>query len=95
MGQCSIDTMKLNVLENKKGHLIFEVEGIDHTLANALKDELYNDKSVTVATYAIDHPLRPVPKFVLEADDAMKALADASKRLQKKNKDFQALAAKI
>ena len=45
--------MELNFLEKKKDRLVFEIPGADHTLCNALKDELWNDKGVTVATYAI------------------------------------------
>jgi DNA-directed RNA polymerase subunit L len=82
--------MELNILEEKKGRLVFELHGADHTVANVLKDELWNDKNVTVASYAIEHPMKPVPKFIVEAADPKKALAEASKRLQKKNKDMQA-----
>lgn len=87
--------MELIILEEKKGRLVFELTGADHTLANMLKDELWNDKSVTVATYAIEHPLKPVPRFIVESDDPKKSLLDASARLQKKNKDVQALAKKL
>jgi len=87
--------MELNILESKKGRLVFELHGADHTLCNALRDALWNDKTVTAATYAIEHPLKAIPKFIVEATDPLKALTTASQRLQKTNKELQAAAAKL
>jgi len=81
--------MEMNILEEKKGRLVFELEGVDHTFCNALKDELWNDKTVSISTYAIEHPLKPKPKFVLEANEPKKSLKEASVRLQKKHKELQ------
>lgn len=81
--------MEISFLEEKKGRIVFELEGADHTFCNALKTELWNDKDVTVATYAIKHPLLPKPKFIVESKgDAKKALKEASARLQKQMKAF-------
>ena len=77
--------MEISVLENGKGKLVFELTGVDNTICGALKDELWNDKTVTAATFIIEHPLKPVSKFFVEAADPKKALSDASARLQKKN----------
>ena len=87
--------MELNILENKKGRLVFELRDADNTVCNALKDELWNDKTVTVATYSIEHPLKAIPKFIVEAADPLKALAAASQRLQKTNKALQTAVAKF
>lgn len=82
--------MELNVREKKKYRLVFELKGADHTLCNALKNELWNDEDVKVATYAIEHPLIAVPKFILEtkSKDATEALTDAIARLQKQYKSI-------
>ena len=81
--------MELKVLEQKKHRLVFELRGADHTFCNALKQELWNDEQVTVSTYTISHPLVGVPTFVVESKgDVADALKDASKRLQKRNKEF-------
>jgi len=80
--------MEINVLENKKNRLVFELPGTDHTLCNSLKEELHNVKDVEVATYAIKHPLVGVPKFIVEAKDPKKALLEAAKALKKRNKAF-------
>ncbi len=83
--------MELNILEDKKKRLVFELKGEKHTLCNALRDELWNDKAVKAAAYNISHPLVGIPKFVVETDGKKapkKALKDAISRLQKKNKDL-------
>jgi len=77
--------MELNILEEKKNRLVFELKGEGHTLSNALRKELWNDSHVKIATYTIEHPSIELPRFVVETDgvDPKKALADAVKRLQK------------
>ena len=80
--------MEINVLEDKKKRMVFELNGEGHTLCNALREELWNDKDVTVAAYNIDHPLIGVPKFIIESEDPKKSLKDAISRLKKKNSEL-------
>lgn len=83
--------MEIKILEDKKKNLVFELTGEKHTLCNALREELWNDKSVKVAAYNISHPIIGVPKFMLETDgtkEPKKALKDALARLKKKNSDL-------
>jgi DNA-directed RNA polymerase subunit L len=81
--------MELTVLESKKHRIVFELRGVDHTFCNALKQELWADETVKVAAYNINHPLVGVPKFIVETtSDVKEALAAASQRLQKRNKEF-------
>ena len=88
--------MELQTLERKKHRGVFELRGVDHTFCNALKNELWNDDQVSVSAYNISHPLVGVPRFVVESKgDATEALKEASKRLQKRNKDFLAAFAKL
>ena len=77
--------MELNILEDKKNKLIFEIKGEDHTFANLLRKELWNDSHVKASAYEIDHPLVGQPKFVLQTDgeDPKKLLKSAAKRIQK------------
>lgn len=83
--------MEINVIEEKKNKLIFELKGSSHTLCNALKDELLNDSNVKIATYSIRHPLVGEPKFIVETDgvDPRKALTAAADRLKKLNERFE------
>lgn len=83
--------MEITVLESKKHRIVFELRHSDHTFCNALKQELWNDENVKVSGYNISHSLVGIPKFVVESTgDAKEALLAASKRLQKKNKEFLA-----
>jgi DNA-directed RNA polymerase subunit L len=77
--------MEVNIIEEKKNKLVFEVKGEGHTLNNALRKELWNDEHVKAAAYAIEHPLIEIPRFILETDGAepRKVLVAAAKRLQK------------
>lgn len=77
--------MELNVLEDKKNKIIFEIKGEDHTFANMLRKELWNDSHVKAAAYNINHPIIGQPQFVLQTDgeDPRKVLKAAAKRIQK------------
>ena len=81
--------MELTIVESKKHRMVFELRGVDHTFCNALKQELWNDETIKVAAYNINHPLVGVPKFIIECTgDTKEALIAASGRLQKRNKEF-------
>lgn len=78
--------MEINVIEDKKNKFIFEIDGIGHTYLNILKNELWNDNHVKVATYNIRHPQVSKPKFILETDgdsNPKAALTSAVGRLKK------------
>ncbi len=83
--------MEINILEDKKKRLVFELKGEGHTLCNALREELWNDKSVTVSAYNISHPLIGIPTFIIETNGKApkKSLKDAITRLKKKNSDLR------
>ena len=84
--------MELNVLEDKKGRLVFEINGMGHTFLNLLKAELWNDSHVKVATYAIKHSEVSNPKFILETDgdeSPKSALTSAVTRLKKQSEHFK------
>lgn len=84
--------MEVKILNDKKNKLIIEVEGSDHTLCNALKSELWNDKHVKVATYSIRHPQISMPQIVVETDgeeSPRNALMNAVERLHKTNAKFK------
>lgn len=78
----------MNSEENK---LTVRVLGSTHTFCNALRDELWNVKGVTVSTYSQSHPEIGIPKVFVETDgnitpkDALNTAVDA---LIEKNTDF-------
>ena len=83
--------MKIEVLENEKNRLLFELKGADHTFCNVLKKELLGVKGVELATYAIEHPQSGVPKILIETKDSLspkQALEKAVVSLKKDNKEF-------
>ncbi|MBI2650096.1 DNA-directed RNA polymerase subunit L [Candidatus Woesearchaeota archaeon] len=84
--------MEIKILDDKKNRLIVEVKGVDHTLCNAVKAELWNDKHVKIATYSIRHPQISVPQIIVETDgeeSPKNALINAVQRLQKNNSKFK------
>ena len=84
--------MEIKILDDKKNKLIIEVKGADHTLCNALKAELWNDKHVKIATYSIRHPQISLPQIIVETDgeeSPKNALINAVERLHKANAKFK------
>ena len=84
--------MELNVLEDSPKKFIAEVKGAGHTMCNALKAELNENKHVKAATYSIAHPLIGIPKIIVETDGEAKPrklLADAAASIAKDMKDLQ------
>ncbi|MAE42435.1 DNA-directed RNA polymerase subunit L [Candidatus Woesearchaeota archaeon] len=85
--------MEIKVLEDKKNKIVFEVEGIGHTFINILKNELWQDSHVKVATYNIRHPIASKPKIIVETDGSenpIAALTSAVTRLKRTSDKFRA-----
>ena len=84
--------MEVKILDDKKNKIILEVKGADHTLCNAIKAELWNDKHVKIATYSIRHPQISVPQIIVETDGEeipKNALMNAVQKLHKTNEKFK------
>lgn len=84
--------MKFKILEGKKNRLVFEIDGMGHSYLNILKNELWNDDHVKVATYNIKHPQVSKPKMILETDGdrtPKAALSGAVSRLKKLSDKFR------
>ncbi|MFH1376372.1 MAG: DNA-directed RNA polymerase subunit L [Candidatus Woesearchaeota archaeon] len=83
--------MEVKVLEEDKKLINVEIIGEDHTLADALRQELWNEADVTISGYNIEHPLVSNPVLTVETSgkkEARKALFDAVDRLKKKNNEI-------
>lgn len=90
--------MEIKVLEETKNRMVFEIPGESHTLCNALKNELWKDAHVKLATYSIKHPLIGIPKMIVETDSETtprKALAKAAKALKERVSDFKTSFSKL
>ena len=83
--------MELNVLEESKKRMVFELKGETHTFCNALKEALWKVKGVELASYRIEHPLVGVPKFLIETKgiEPREALKKAVDGLRKMGKEFK------
>ena len=83
--------MEIKILEDKKNKLVFEIDGMGHTFINLLKNELWNDSHVKVATYSIRHPIISKPKFIIETDGSnpRSAMVSAVSRLKKTSDKFK------
>ena len=84
--------MEIKILDDKKNKLVIEAKGIDHTLCNSIKTDLWDDKHVKIATYSIRHPQISVPQIIVETDgeeSPKNALINAVQRLQKNNARFK------
>lgn len=84
--------MELNVLEEKKDSMIFELKGATHTAANLLKKELWQHKHIKSAGYTVRHPLTSIPEFHIETDgeEPRKVVASACQSIKKDLESFSA-----
>lgn len=83
--------MEIKVVEKDKNKVVFDMPGADHTLSNAISDELWQGGKVKAAGYKINHPLLGVPTMVVETtgDAPKKVLQEAVKRLKKRNGELR------
>ena len=80
--------MEVKFLEDTKEKLKIEIMGEGHTLCNPLVKELWNDKSVEIAGYNIDHSLVSNPILIVQSNNAKISLKKAIEGLSKKVKQF-------
>lgn len=81
--------MEISVFNEEKGKIEFEIIGEDHTLLNALRNEMWNH-DVDIAAYNIEHPLISNPTFFVQGSgDLRKKLASASGSLRKLFKEMK------
>ena len=84
--------MELEIKEQSKNKIIFEITGEDHTFSNLLRDKLWDQKGVITSGYNIKHPLVGKPKFIVETEGSINVkdvLLSASKDVMKDLKNFE------
>lgn len=83
--------MDIKILKKTDTDIEVEIKGQTHTLLNALKSALLDDKAVKVATYDIEFPGISDPVLYVKTDkseDPIDAIKAASKKLTSDCDDF-------
>ena len=82
--------MEINVLEDSKTKMMFELKGEGHAFCNALRSEILKNNKVISVGYSIEHPLINIPKFIIETKGTTPkdAILDAVKGLKKEASEF-------
>lgn len=81
----------MKIIKDEKKELEIEITGESHSLCNALRTVLMEDKNVESAAYAIDHPIIGQPRLYIKAKNPRQSLKKAAKTLQKRCGEFKKL----
>jgi len=84
--------MEIKILEENKEEMKLELVGEGHTVANTIKEELYEDEKVKSSAYLVEHPLTSNPMLIVRTKKGRTpkaALKGAAQRLQKKAEEFK------
>ncbi len=82
--------MELTIVNKTDKEISIKVEGESHTILNALKTALLNNKHVEIATYDIKHPTISEPILFVRTDgaDPIEVIKKASGELVKECDEF-------
>lgn len=85
--------MELTIVNKTENEINIKVAGETHTLLNALKTALLNNKHVEIATYDIKHPTISDPVLFVRTDgtDPVEVIKKASMDLARQCDEFIAL----
>ncbi len=83
--------MEIKVLKQEKNKIEFEIIGEDHTLCNAVRNELWDFDEIDVSAYKIEHSLISEPTMLVETNkgDPVNVIIKANESLKKKIKEFK------
>jgi DNA-directed RNA polymerase subunit L len=81
----------MKIITDKKKELEIEITGETHTLCNALRKTLMEDKDVEAAAYVVDHPIIGEPKLYVSAKNPQKSLKKAVETLKLRCDEFKNL----
>ncbi|MDI6643810.1 MAG: DNA-directed RNA polymerase subunit L [Methanobacteriaceae archaeon] len=81
----------MKIIKDTKKELEIEIDGESHTLCNALRKILMEDKDVLSAAYVIEHPIVGEPKLYINAKNPKKSLKNASETLKSRCEEFKDL----
>jgi DNA-directed RNA polymerase subunit L len=82
--------MELTIVNKTENEINLKVEGESHTLLNALKTALLNDKRIEIATYDIKHPTISEPVLFVRTDgtDPIEVIKKASEEIARECDEF-------
>ena len=81
----------MKIIKDTKNELEIEITGETHSLCNALRRVLMEDKNVVSAAYSIDHPIVGEPNLYIKGKNPRKSLEKAAKTLQKRSDEFKSI----
>ncbi len=83
--------MELKVLKDEDKTLLLEIRGETVTVTNLLREELWNDSSVSEAAQIKEHPYLSEPKVFVKVSRGtpQTALKKACERIIKKSQEFR------
>ena len=83
--------MELKKIKEDEKTLLLEVSGETFTVTNALREELWNDKSVTESAQIREHPYLSQPKVFVKTErgSPAAALEKAAERISSQAKEFR------
>lgn len=81
----------MKIIKDTKNELEIEITGESHTLCNALRKTLMEDKDVEAAAYVVEHPIIGEPKLYLKAKNPRKSLKKAAETLKSRCDEFNNL----
>ena len=82
---------KMKIIKDTKNELEIEITGETHSLCNALRKALMEDKNVESAAYVISHPIVGEPNLYVKGKNPRKSLEKAAKTLQKRSDEFKGI----
>ncbi len=82
--------MEVTIVNKTDNDIYIKIAGETHTLLNALKSALLNNKHVEIATYDIEHPTISDPVLFVRTDgtDPIEVIKKASREVIKECDEF-------
>ncbi len=82
--------MEVTIVNKTDNDIYIKIAGETHTLLNALKTALLNNKHVEIATYDIEHPTISDPVLFVRTDgaDPIEVIKKASREVIKECDEF-------
>jgi DNA-directed RNA polymerase, subunit L len=82
---------KMKIIKDTKKELEIEITGESHSLCNALRKTLMEDKDVEAAAYVVEHPIIGEPMLYIKAKNPRKSLKKAAETLKSECDEFKDL----